>query len=368
MNDAELLACLRLARTEQVGPVTYQRLIQIYGNATDALEALPELAARGGRRRKLKAMRVADARKELSTTEKHGGRYLVWNQPPYPPHLAALPDAPPILSAFGHVHLLERPSVAIVGARNASAVARHIAKILAEELGQRQYVVISGLARGVDGAAHHASLESGTIAVLGNGIEHFYPKENEELQKQIMAQGLILCENPPDMAPQAALFPRRNRIIAGLSLGTIVVEAARRSGSLITARLAADYGREVMAVPGSPMDARNHGSNNLIRDGAALVENVDHVLQLIAPLAERDRLETMTRPIPSNPAPPPDLSTDQRDEITALLSAAPVTIDALVQMSRADIPQVNLVLLELELAGRLIHEPGGLVSLIDSSS
>ncbi len=351
---------LRLARTEQVGPVTYQRLMQVYGSAEAALDALPELAKRGGRRNRLKPMSVADATKELAATQKHGGTYLVWGQPPYPPHLAALPDAPPVLGAFGHVHLLDRDSVALVGSRNASVAGMRLAHMLAEGLGQRQYIVTSGLARGIDSAAHKASLETGTIAVLGNGINHFYPKENEELQNRVLQQGLILCENPPDMPPQAALFPRRNRIIAGLSLGVIVVEAARRSGSLITAQLAGEYGREVMAVPGSPLDARCLGSNNLIRDGATLVENVDDVLNV---LSAYGNMQTNYRDMTPNKTPPPDISPDQRDQIVASMGTVPVTIDDIVQSSGASVPQVALVILELELAGRLTQEAGGLLSL-----
>ena len=361
MTEAELLDALRLARTPRVGPVTYQRMMQLYGDATRALEALPELAARGGSAAKLNPMSVAEARKELAATEKHGGTYLVWGQPPYPPQLTALPDAPPILGAFGHLHLLEQPIVAMVGARNASAAGRQLTKSLAEELGQRDYIIASGLARGIDGIAHEAALATGTVAVLGNGIDHAYPKENAELQQQILEQGLILCENPPDTAPQANLFPRRNRIIAGLAIAVIVAEAARSSGSLITARLAADYGREVMAVPGSPLDPRSEGCNNLIRDGAVLVANIDHAMATLTPLAERNVSEPPARPAPSTP--PSDLPPNLREEIISLLGAAPVTLDTLVQMSGAGVPQVNLVLLELELAERLVQEPGGLISI-----
>ena len=360
MSDEKLLMNLRLARTEQVGPVTYQRLIQTYGNAEDALAALPELAKRGGRRGRLKPMSMGDAKKELAATQKQGGTYIIWGEPPYPAHLAALPDAPPVLGVFGHVHLLDRQNVAIVGSRNASVAGVRLAHILAEGLGARQYVIGSGLARGIDSAAHKAAIESGTMAVLGNGINHFYPKENETLQSQIMQQGLILCENPPDTPPQGTLFPRRNRIIAGLSLGVIVVEAARKSGSLITAHLAGEYGREVMAVPGSPLDARCLGSNNLIRDGATLVESVDDVLAILSPYGN---METNYREIIPSKVPPPDISPDQREQIIASMGAVPVTIDDIVQSSGASVPQVSLVVLELDLAGRLTQEAGGLLSL-----
>lgn len=367
MNAARLLAHLRLARTEHIGPVTYQRMLQLYGTPEAALEALPELAARTPSRRNIKPLSAREARKELAATEKLGGSYLVWNEPPYPPLLSATPDAPPVLASFGYQHLLERPAIAIVGARNASAAARRITALLAEGLGERNYVVVSGLARGVDRVAHQASLDSGTIAVLGNGAAHAYPKENAELQTQIMQQGLVLCENPPDTAPQGALFPRRNRIIAGLSLGTIVVEAARRSGSLITARLAGEYGREVLAVPGSPLDERCRGSNNLIRDGAVLVETVDDILAVIAPLIERQHLQHSARPPLQGDATAPDLSDQERRDIIALLGPVPVTLDDLVRASGASVQKVTLVLLELDLAGQLTHEPGGLVSYLGRS-
>ena len=217
------LAYLRLARTEQIGPVTFQRLITVYGDPDKALAALPELSQRGGRKRPLKAFALSKAKAEYAATEKLSGQYLFWGEAGYPRALHALPDAPPVLAAHGHIHLIDKPMVAMVGARNASAAARKMTAILAADLATAGLVIISGLARGVDGAAHQASLESGTIAVIGNGAAHAYPKDNAELQAAIIEQGLLLSENPPDTTPQASLFPRRNRIIAGLSLGVIVV-------------------------------------------------------------------------------------------------------------------------------------------------
>lgn len=358
------LAWLRLARTEHIGPVTFQRLMQVYGDPEKALAALPDLAQRGGRKRPLKAFSVARAKAEYAQTEKLGGQYLFFGTEDYPAPLAALPDAPPALAAHGHLHLLDKPMLAIVGARNASAAARQITTQLAEELGHLGLVIVSGLARGIDGTAHEASLARGTIAVIGNGAAHAYPKENTELQTAIIEQGLLLAENPPDTAPQASLFPRRNRIISGLSLGVLVVEAARRSGSLITARLAAEQGREVFAVPGSPLDARCHGSNNLIREGAVLAENADDVMQVIRPLIDRRRMEARDSKPPLPTAQPPDLSDADRRAIIELMGPVPMTVDTLISMSGAPVQLVYLVLLELELAGRLTQESDGRISLL----
>ena len=268
------------------------------------------------------------------------------------------------MSCYGHAHLLTKPALAMVGARNASAAGQRIAGKLAKDIGARDLLVVSGLARGIDRAAHKGALETGTIAVIANGIDHSYPRENAELQTQIVEQGLILCENPPGTAPQANQFPRGNRIISGLSLGFIVVEAARRSGSLITARLAGEYGREVMAVPGSPLDPRCHGSNHLIRTGAALIETVDDIMEAVRPLIENMALKTPDQKTPRHqktaPAPVSDAI---RRKITELLGPVPIRIDDLVEQAEAPLQSVHLVLLELELAGRLTYDSGGQVCL-----
>lgn len=364
----EQLAYLRLARTEKIGPVTFQRLIRLYGNSEAALEALPELSSRGGRKRPLKAYSLAKAKQEYSDTQKLGGQYLIWGTPNYPTALAALaalPDAPPLIAAHGHTHLLQRPMVAMVGARNASAAARKITSQLAGDLSANGIIIVSGLARGVDGAAHAAALGQGTIAVLGNGAAHAYPPENAALQDRIIEQGLLLAENPPDTAPQASLFPRRNRIISGLSLGVIVVEAARRSGSLITARFAGEHGREVMAVPGSPLDARCLGSNNLLRDGASLIETADDVLGVLRPLIERPEMEAQHRPFLGSPnASPPSIDDIDRHTLIELMGPVPMSVDDLIEQSQMPVQHVHLVLLELDLAGRLTHEHGGKICLI----
>lgn len=358
------LAYLQLARTEGIGPVTFQRLMSVYGDPEKALAALPELSQRSGRKRPLKAFPLSKAKAEYAATQKLGGQYLIWGQPPYPPQLVALPDAPPVLAAHGHYHLLQKPIVALVGARNASAAARKLSAQLAEGLGHAGIVTVSGLARGVDGAAHQASLATGTIAIIGNGAAHAYPKANADLQSAIIEQGLLLAENPPDTAPQASLFPRRNRIIAGLALGVIVVEAARRSGSLITARLAGEYGREVFAVPGSPLDARCHGTNNLLRDGAIITEGVDDVMQTIRPIIEHSDMQAKDTPFTPPQTSPPQFDAAMEREIIDLLGPVPVTVDELISQSGAPVQQVHLVLLHLELAGRLTTEPGGKISLI----
>lgn len=365
MTEDELVNFIRLARTEQIGPITFQRLMQLYPDAASALEALPDLSRRGGRKKPLKPISVKAAISELRATEAMGGKYIVHGSKDYPAPLGEIPDAPPVLALFGHAQLLTKPIIALVGARNASAAGRKITERLAAGLGERGMMVASGLARGIDHAAHQAALTHGTIAVLANGIGHIYPPEHAELQEAIMAQGLVICENPPNTAPQASLFPRRNRIIAGLSLGVVVVEAARRSGSLITARMAGEYGREVLAVPGSPPDMRCHGSNHLLRQGAALVENVDDVLDVVLPLIENRQVETKSRKQPEAPKlPPADISDALRQEIIALLGPVPVSVDELVERSGASVSQVHLVLLELDLTGRLHYEASGQMSLI----
>jgi DNA processing protein len=291
---------LRLLRTPGIGPVTYRQLIARFGTATAALEAVPDLARRGGG--KPPALRTRqDAEREIAAVERLGARFLALGQGLYPRLLAELEDAPPLLIARGNLSLLDRQSVAIVGARNASAAACRFARGLAHDLGRNELVVVSGLARGIDSAAHDGALESGTVGVIAGGIDIFYPPENEARQKAMYERGLVLAEMPPGTEPRARHFPYRNRIIAGMSSGTVVVEAAPRSGSLITARLAAEAGREVMAVPGSPLDPRAQGCNQLIRDGATLVQNAADVMEAIRPYAAQVR----SPPAPFEPAPEP---------------------------------------------------------------
>lgn len=355
---------LRLIRSANIGPVSYAQLLARFGTATAAIDAIPMLAARGGGR----APVLADPRlidREMATVARLGGQYLFSDDPDYPPLLAALENAPPALILRGDRALLGRPGIAMVGARNASAAACRFARQLGHDLANEGVVVVSGLARGIDTAAHVGALggqtgNGGTIAVVATGIDIAFPPENAELQERIARDGLLIAEQPPGTEPRARHFPYRNRIIAGLAMGTVVVEAAPKSGSLITARLAAEAGREVMAVPGSPLDPRAQGCNQLIRDGATLVQNVADILEQVRPIDPR-----MVR-MPTSPfegAPPEDASDAERRAITALLGAVAVPVDELIRQSGAAPAIVQTVLLELELAGRLERHAGGRVSL-----
>ena len=284
--SSDLVDRLRLVRSPGIGPVTFRQLLARFGSPAAALDAVPNLAARGGGKPPRLAS-ATDAEREIARVEALGGRYLVLGQGLYPRALAELDDAPPLLTVKGDLQLLDKPLVAIVGARNASAAACRFARQLAYDLGQQGAVVVSGLARGIDTAAHEGSIESGTIGVIAGGLDVFYPPENETRQRTMAERGLVVAEMPPGTEPRARHFPYRNRIIAGLSQGTVVVEAAPRSGSLITARLAGEQGREVMAVPGSPLDPRAQGCNQLIRDGATLIQNAADVLEAVRPTQSR---------------------------------------------------------------------------------
>jgi DNA processing protein len=329
-----------------------------FGTPSAALAAVPDLARRGGG--KPPALRtVADAEREIARIERLGAKWLALGQGLYPRLLAELEDAPPLLIAKGDLNLLDRQAVAIVGARNASAAACRFARGLAHDLGQHGLVVVSGLARGIDSAAHDGAIETGTIGVIAGGIDIFYPPENEERQKAICERGLVIAEMPPGTEPRARHFPYRNRIIAGICSGTVVVEAAPRSGSLITARLAAEAGREVMAVPGSPLDPRAQGCNQLIRDGATLVQHAADVVEAIRPFASQVR----SRAAPFEPAPQELNGHDALGVVEELLGPSPVPVDELIRLSGASSGAVQMALLELDLAGRLERHAGGKVSL-----
>jgi len=360
--DADRVARLRLIRSEQVGAVTYHQLIARFGSAQAALLAIPDLAARGGGRTpKLATAELAEF--EFKTVARLGARHLFLGDPDYPSLLAELEAPPPVLVVRGDPGLGARPTVALVGARNASAAACRHARQLARQLGEAGQVVVSGLARGIDSAAHDGALATGTIAVVAGGIDIVFPPENEARQQAIAEQGLLVAELPPGTEPRARHFPRRNRIIAGMARGTVVIEAAPRSGSLITARLAGDYGREVMAVPGSPLDPRAQGCNLLIREGATLVQTAEDILEALDP-GEVRRLVPHAVPIATAPALPAEAGDAVRTAVVGLLGPTPVALDELVRQAGQPPSEIQSVLLELELAGRLERHAGGKVSLV----
>ena len=361
LSDLERRAWLRLARTENVGPITFRNLIARFGSASAALAELPRLAGRGGNRNFVLPVED-DSRRELEGLAKLGGRLIAACEPEFPPGLEALEAPPPTLSLLGRPHLLQKDMIAIVGARNASALARKFADMLARELGFAGLVVVSGMARGIDAAAHEAALAVGTVAVVAGGVDVIYPPENEKLYGAIKNQGVILSEMRLGEAPQARHFPRRNRIISGLARGVVVVEAAEKSGSLITANYALEQGREIFAVPGSPLDPRAKGANRLIKEGATLTECADDILSVLSPMLggafrEPEGLS------PTPPAEAPEAEADRiRDRIEEALGPSPVEIDELIRQLGAPVAAVLTVILELELAGRCQRHPGNRVS------
>ncbi|MFN3233648.1 MAG: DNA-processing protein DprA [Alphaproteobacteria bacterium] len=365
LSDLEQRDRLRLIRSPHVGPVTFRSLMARFGSASDALAALPELARRGGRKSAIKVFPAGTAEDEIATTEAAGARMLHVDVSPYPEALAVLPDAPPVLIVKGEIGHLEKPGLGIVGARNASAAGVRFTQTIAGDLGQTGFTIVSGLARGIDTAAHRGSLKSGTIAVMAGGIDVVYPPENQSLFELISEQGLIVCEMSIGTKPQARHFPRRNRLISGLSRGVLVVEAALRSGSLITARFAGDQGRDVFAVPGSPLDPRHRGTNDLIRNGAVLTESAEDIVQAMeGSLHSPVRVSLESTPVQSN------LLLENasgegagRDVLLEKLGPTPTEIDELIRQTRLTPATVFTILLELELAGRLDRHPGNKVSL-----
>lgn len=363
LTDKQRQDWLRLARTERVGPVTFHALIARFGSAAAALDALPDMARRGGGK-SFVLPEAGDVARELEALVKLGGRMIVSCEADYPQGLGALEAPPPLISVLGHPHLLRKEMVAIVGARNASALARKFADTLARDLGFAGLVVVSGLARGIDAAAHEAALAVGTVAVVAGGVDVIYPPENDKLYKKIRNQGVIVSEMRLAEAPQARHFPRRNRLISGLARGVVVVEAAEQSGSLITAQCALEQGREIFAVPGSPLDPRARGANRLIKDGATLTESADDVLAVLRPILGGGFCE----PGDDNggSTPPGAALEAEADRIRAAveeaLSPAPVAIDELIRQLDAPAGAVLTVILELELAGRCTRLPGNKVS------
>jgi DNA processing protein len=363
LSDSERRAWLRLARAPNVGPVTFTQLVRRFGSATAALAEVPRLVRRGGGDT-ASLPSDADARCEIDLLAKLGGRLIASVEPEYPPGLAALEAPPPVIAVLGHVALLGREMIAVVGARNASALGRKLACRLAADLGAAGLVVDSGMARGIDTAAHEGALKSGTCAVVAGGIDIIYPPENAALYERIKAEGVIVSEMPVGQPPQTRHFPRRNRIISALARGVIVVEAAEGSGSLITANFALEQNREVFAVPGSPLDPRAKGANRLLRQGAVLTETADDVLSVLKPILGGGFQEP-TRDLADVPPAgrPTDAQADQvRAAIEEALGPAPVSVDELIRLCGAPAAAVLMVLLELELAGRLARQPGNRVS------
>jgi DNA processing protein len=367
LTERQRIAWLRLIRSDNVGPATFRDLINHFGSAETALAMLPELSQRGGATRAIRVASVDDAQRELEAADRFGARFVGIGEPDYPPALRQIDGAPPLLAVKGNLSAAARPAVGIVGSRNASISGAKFAAMIARDCGRAGYTVISGLARGIDAAAHRASLDTGTIAAMAGGLDQPYPPENVGLLQDIWnGDGIAISEMPFGWEPRARDFPRRNRLIAGVALGLVVVEAATRSGSLITARLAGEFGRLVFAVPGSPLDPRCHGTNGLLKEGAMIVTASDDILEALAPLSKIDLFSppVAEEPLAENDKPlmlPPDET--ERTRITDALGITPVEIDDIIRHTGLPASSVYLVLLELDIAGRLHRHAGGLVSL-----
>lgn len=367
LNDKERLDWLQLIRTPTIGPITFHRLLSKYGTAADALKALPDLARKAGRRAALKPADRDDAERELIEADRHGARLIAFCEEDYPPPLTAIPDPPPVIYLRGHASLFERPAIAIIGARNASGVGRKIARTLAADLGAADIVIASGLARGIDGAAHEATLTTGTIAVVAGGVDIIYPPEHDDLTARIASQGAIISECAMGRKPTARDFPKRNRLISGLSRGVVVVEAAKRSGTLITARFALEQGREVFAVPGSPLDPRCQGANRLIRDGATLVENAEDILDVLAAqrtgVAEGKRNLFDWAEVAGDREPDPATVASIRRQVREILGFTPLHRDEILRELKVPPGLIADALLELVLTGEVTEHEGGRFSL-----
>lgn len=366
LNHHQRVAWLRLIRSENVGPATFRALVNEFGGAEAAIDALPLLSRRGGRS-DIRLCSEAEAEAELEAADRLGATLVAVGEPGYPPALAQVDAPPPLLYVKGRRELADIPVVAIVGARNGSAVGQKFTRQIATELALEGFVIASGLARGIDTAAHVAALEHGTIAVLAGGIDIVYPPENEQLQQAIGERGLLVSERSPGFSPRGKDFPRRNRLISGISLGVVVIEAAERSGSLITARFAGEQGREVFAVPGSPLDPRSAGTNNLLKQGACLVTSSRDILETLAPILGRPLapppIELAAADEHRPPEPLPDIRQNERELIVSALGPSPVDIDELIRATGVATRKVHIVLLELDLAGRLQRHGQQLVSL-----
>ena len=365
LTDGERLDWLRLIRSENVGPITFHRLLERYGSAGRALEALPELAAKGGARR-IRIASKTDTAAELEQVAGSGAQLIALSEEHYPPLLRQTEGAPPLIAVIGHPHLLIKKALAVVGGRNASANGLGLAERLARDVGAEGYLIVSGMARGIDRAAHEGAIDSGTAAVLAGGTDVIYPKENSDIYQRIVDGGAALSEMPLGTKPQARHFPRRNRIISGMARGVLVVEATQKSGSLITARFATDQNREVFAVPGSPLDPRTQGANQLIKEGAHLVQSAADIMEILSGLFQSNLEETQA--VENNnekgDTPAPGDIEAGRGAIKKLLGPTPIAVDELIRRCQMSLAVVSMVLLELELAGRLERHPGNKVSTI----
>ncbi len=380
LTDRQRLSWLRLLRSENIGAVSFRNLIDHYKTAENALTALPELSRKGGGSASIKIASLEDAEKEIQEAERLGVRFIGMGEPDYPAFLKVTEASPPLIAIKGNVSIFQKTSIGIIGSRNASAAGKKLTAQFAHFLGEADFVIISGLARGIDSIAHQASLKTGTVAVMAGGIDHIYPPENKKLYEDIIANGgAIISEMPISWKPRAIDFPRRNRIIAALSLGLLVVEAALRSGSLITARQAAEMGRLIFAIPGSPLDPRSVGTNNLIKDGALLTTHPSDIIETLTPLIspppnsqlnffeEPSSLQLEKENFNSEDEKNyhPSLTGDDaaRAAVLSALSTTPIDIDTLSTHSGVSLPNLYLLLIELELAGKLIRHSGGYVSL-----
>jgi DNA processing protein len=346
-----------------VGPRTFRTLLNHCGGARGALDALPDFARRGGATGPARIYSRDQAERELAAARAFGVAFIALGEPEYPSRLQGIYDAPPLLAVRGEMGTLAAPMVAVVGARNASAAGAKFAERLARDLGEAGFAIVSGLARGIDAAAHRASISTGTVAVLAGGHDRLYPPEHADLLHAILAKGAAISEMPMGWEPRARDFPRRNRLISGLSLGVVVIEAAKRSGSLITARMALEQGREVFAVPGSPLDPRTEGTNGLLKQGATLVTEVADIIAVLQPIL--GQASDLPAEEPENAGPSSgEPRGDERTRIVSLLGPTPVAIDDLIRMSESSPAAVRIVLLELELAGRIERHGGSMVSLL----
>ncbi len=364
LSDRQRLDWLQLLRSENVGPATFRQLVNHFGSATNALEMIPELAQRGGANRRIVIATREDAEREMEQARRFGARFVAVGEQEYPPLMRRMDQPPPLLVMKGDLAIAQRPTIAMVGARNASVTGIKMAQRLASDLGSAGFTIASGLARGIDAAAHKGSLETGTVAALAGGLDKPYPPENDRLYGEIAERGVVISEMPFGWTPRARDFPRRNRLVAGIAFGLVVVEAAKRSGSLISARLAGEMGRLVFAVPGSPFDPRAGGANALLKDGAILVTEMDDVVSQILPLLDTPpvRTESFEEPEPLTSAPPP--SESERDHIVNAMGPTPVLVDDLIRHTGLHPAQVMTILLELDLAGRLERHSGSAVSLV----